>query len=191
MARPREFDTADVLERAVDLFWRQGYEATSVSDLTEHLGIGRASLYACFGSKHGVYLSALQHYVETRDPSIVDVLSRPGPVLPAVRTVLESAIGGEPDDKRGCLITNASAECASGDAAVVRWLETSWTELETVLTSALYRARAEGEISADAPPRSLARMLLVLMQGLQVMDRCGSDAQRRRDAVDAAMAALR
>ena len=194
MARPREFDTAVVLDRAVELFWRNGYEATSISDLTDHLGIGRASLYACFGSKHGLYLRALQHYVEGHDSPIVEVLSRPGPVLPAVRAVLESAISDPPQTRqsgeRGCLVTNASAECADGDTAVVRWLEVSWAELETVLTSALMRARADGETGADTAPRSLARMLVVLLQGLRVMDRCGSDQQRRRDAVDAAMAAL-
>lgn len=194
MARPREFDTTVVLDRAVDLFWRQGYEATSLADLTEHLGIGRASLYSCFGSKHGLYVRALQHYVETRDPSIIEILSQSGPVLPAVRTVLEAAINSpaaaNDATPRGCLITNAAAECAADDASVRSWLEVSWSELETVLTSALVRAQCQGEIGADKSPKSSARLLVVLLQGLQVMDRGGCGDARRRDAVDVALAAL-
>ncbi|MGH3447185.1 MAG: TetR/AcrR family transcriptional regulator [Nocardioidaceae bacterium] len=191
MARPREFDTTEVLDRAVDVFWRQGYEATSIADLTESLGIARASLYGAFGSKHDLYVRALQHYVETRH-SAVDLLSRPGPVLPAIRAVLESAVTSRApgESQRGCLITNASAECEATDWGVRRWVDSSWVELETALTSALLRARAEGELGPQAEPRGQARMLVVLLQGLRVIDRSGCDNGRCSDAIDTAMSAL-
>ncbi len=85
MARSKEFDPDVVLGRALELFWQRGYEATSMADLVEHLGIGRASIYATFGSKHDLYLKALERYVRTRDPDLVESLSQPGPALPAVR----------------------------------------------------------------------------------------------------------
>src|SRR3712207_8964185 len=74
----------------MELFWRRGYHATSLSDLTEHLGIGRASLYATFGPKHELYVRPLDRYRCTRTPSPVEVLGRPGPALPAIRTLLDT-----------------------------------------------------------------------------------------------------
>jgi TetR/AcrR family transcriptional repressor of nem operon len=89
VARTKEFDPDAVLQRAMELFWSRGYEATSMADLVEHLRVARASIYATFGGKHDLYLKALERYVQTRDPNVVAVLSQPGPSLPAVRTLVE------------------------------------------------------------------------------------------------------
>ncbi|MEU8196812.1 TetR/AcrR family transcriptional regulator [Microbispora amethystogenes] len=193
MARTKEFDPGAVLERALDLFWRRGYEATSMADLVEHLGIGRASIYATFGGKHDLYLKALERYVQTRDPSLVELLSQPGPALPAVRALVElyaeDAVGDR--DRRGCMVVNAAAELLPDDQPVARFVEASWTGLETALTSALIRARAQGEISAEADPRALARFLLVFLQGMRVMGKSHGDPARLRDAAAQALALLR
>ena len=74
MPRHKEFDVDAACERALDLFWRRGYEATSVNDLVDELGIGKASLYAAFGAKHQLYLAALQRYVERSGARIVTEL---------------------------------------------------------------------------------------------------------------------
>src|ERR687891_713494 len=89
MARGKEFDPDVALERAMDLFWRQGYEATSISDLVTHLGIAKASLYATFGGKHDLYVAALDRYIRRPDPDPAEVLAGPGPVLPAIQTLLD------------------------------------------------------------------------------------------------------
>ena len=191
MARTKEFDPGVVLERALDLFWRRGYEATSMADLVEHLGIGRASLYATFGGKHDLYLKALERYVQTRDPDPVELLSQPGPALPAVRALVELYAEDSIRDRRGCLIVNAAAERLPDDEPVARFVEASWTGLETALTSALIRARAQGEISAESDPRALARFVLVFAQGLRVMGKGGGDPARVRDAAAQALAVLR
>lgn len=91
MARTKEFDPDAALQSALELFWRRGYEATSMADLVEHLGIGRASIYATFGNKHELYLKALDRYGESRDPALLDALSKPGPALPAVRAVVRGS----------------------------------------------------------------------------------------------------
>ncbi|MEU6430212.1 TetR/AcrR family transcriptional regulator [Microbispora sp. NPDC046973] len=193
MARTKEFDPDVVLARALDLFWRRGYEATSMADLVEHLGIGRASLYATFGGKHDLYVKALERYAQTRDPDVVELLSQPGPALPAVRTLIERYTEDSirDRDRRGCMIVNAAAELLPDDEPVARLVETSWTGLETALTSALIRARAQGEISADADPRALARFVLVFLQGLRVMGKGRGDPARIRDAAAHALAMLR
>ncbi|MEU7881320.1 TetR/AcrR family transcriptional regulator [Microbispora bryophytorum] len=193
MARTKEFDPDVVLERALDLFWRRGYEATSMADLVDHLGIGRASLYATFGGKHDLYVKALERYAQTRDPDLVELLSQPGPALPAVRTLVEryTEESIRDRDRRGCMIVNAATELLPDDEPVARLVEASWTGLETALTSALIRARAQGEISAESDPRVLARFVLVFLQGVRVMGKGHGDAARLRDAAAQALAMLR
>lgn len=191
MARVKEFDPDVVLARALDLFWRRGYEATSMADLVEHLGIGRASIYATYGSKHDLYLKALDLYGRTTGLSSADALSRPGLVLPAVRDLLLGFASGPPERPKGCLVVNAAIELMGSDPEVGRQVESSWDRLELSLTSAMLRARAQGEIPADKDPEALARFLLVVMQGLRVLGRGEPDPARVRDAVDQAIATLR
>ncbi|MEU0806081.1 TetR/AcrR family transcriptional regulator [Streptomyces sp. NPDC005970] len=193
MARTKEFDPDAALQSALELFWRRGYEATSMADLVEHLGIGRASIYATFGNKHELYLKALDRYAETRDPRLLDALSQPGPALPAVRALVRrfAAEAASPEERsRGCFITNSAAELAPHDPVVARRVEISWEHVETPLYAALVRARAQGELPGDRDPRTLARMLFVLMQGLRVVGKASQDPARVRDAAEQALALL-
>ncbi|SEN96516.1 transcriptional regulator, TetR family [Actinacidiphila rubida] len=192
MARTKEFDPATALQAAMELFWRRGYEATSMADLVEHLGIARASIYATFGSKHQLYLRALRSYGETRDPALLDELSQPGPALPAVRALVRrfAAEAAADDVRRGCFVTNTAVELAPHDPAAARRVEASWDHLEAGLTAALLRARAQGELPAGRDPRLLARMLLVLLQGIRVVGKAGGDQDRARDAAEQALALL-
>jgi TetR/AcrR family transcriptional regulator, transcriptional repressor for nem operon len=192
MARSKEFDPEEALAAALDLFWQRGYEATSMADLVEHLGIGRASIYGTFGSKHELYLLALDRYIGATDAQVIERLSRPGRALPAVRDLVEryAAEAGSADSAgRGCLVVNAAVELLPGDETVARRVEASWRTLEVALATALSRARAEGDLRADADPVSLARFLLVVLQGLRVVGK-GTDPARIRDAARQAMAAI-
>ncbi|MFF5205178.1 TetR/AcrR family transcriptional regulator [Streptosporangium sp. NPDC000396] len=192
MARTKEFDPETALQAALELFWERGYEATSMSDLVDHLGIGRASLYATFGNKHELYLKALERYLETRDPSPVVMLSQPGPALPAVRGLVELYTEDSIRDqrRRGCAIVNAAGEMLPGDEKVARFVDANWTALETALTSALIRAQAQGELSRDRDPRALARFLLVFLQGLRLVAKGPPDPARLRDAAAQALTIL-
>lgn len=193
MARTKEFDPDAALQSALELFWRRGYEATSMADLVAHLGVGRASIYATFGNKHELYLRSLDRYNENRDPELLRELSQPGPALPAVRTVVRRfAAEASCDEQRGkgCLVTNTAAELGARDPAAARRVEASWDRVETLLHSALIRARAQGELPADRDPRALARMLLALMQGLRVIGKAATDPVRVRDAAEQALKLL-
>ena len=192
MARPKEFDPDAVLDRALALFWERGYEATSVADLVERLGVGRASLYATFGDKHALYLRALDRYVATRDLGPIALLSQPGPAIDAVRAVVRSYADLAASDRRrrGCFVVNTATERLPGDRAAARRVESRWDALEAALTEALRRAQAEGDLPPERDPRRTARFLLVLLQGIQVLARSGSSAARVRDAAEEALAAL-
>jgi TetR/AcrR family transcriptional regulator, transcriptional repressor for nem operon len=185
VSRTKEFDPEVALERAMELFWRQGYTATSVADLVVHLGVARASLYSTFGSKHDLYVAALERYIQRGNPSLIEALATPGPVLPTIRALLRSsAVPSASDVPPGCMVVNAAVECPPEDLVVRRRLELNWASVEVALTSALLRARAQGEIRADADAVSTARFLLVLMQGIQVVGGSGNgvDGTRRVDA---------
>lgn len=190
MARVKEFDPDKALEKALQLFWGRGYEATSMADLVVHLGIGRASLYATFGSKHELYLKALDRYSQTRDPDPVDLLAQPGPALPAVRQVIENYVDQACREPRGCMVVNAAVETASSDPAVARLVGRNWQAIEVALISALTRARAQGELGADKDPRALGRFLLVLLQGMKVVNKGDPEPARVRAAADQALALL-
>ncbi|MFD8912274.1 TetR/AcrR family transcriptional regulator [Streptomyces sp. NPDC059575] len=193
MARTKEFDPDAALQSALELFWQRGYEATSLTDLVEHLGIGRASIYATFGSKHELYLKAMDRYAETRDPVLLTELSQPGPALPAVRAVVRrfATEATAPEGRlTGCFVTNTAAELAPHDPAAARRVEISWEHVETLLHSALVRAQAQGELPEDRDPRALARMLLVLLQGVRIVGKASDDPARVRDAAEQALALL-
>ncbi|MFF2776550.1 TetR/AcrR family transcriptional regulator [Streptomyces sp. NPDC058052] len=193
MARTKEFDPEAALQAALDLFWARGYEATSMADLVEHLGIGRASIYATFGNKHELYLKALDRYLETRDPGLVEELSAPGPALPAVRALVRrfaAEATAERERLNGCFVTNSAAELAPRDPVVARRVELSWEQIETLLYAALTRARAQGELPEGRDPRTLSRMLLVLLQGIRVVGKASTDPARVRDAAEEALRLL-
>ncbi|MFI9582232.1 TetR/AcrR family transcriptional regulator [Streptomyces sp. NPDC052236] len=193
MARTKEFDPDAALQSALELFWRRGYEATSMADLVEHLGIGRASIYATFGNKHQLYLKALDRYGESRDPRMLGDLSQPGPALPAVRAVVRHfAAESTTEEVRltGCFVTNTAAELGPHDTEAARRVELSWEHVETLLHSALVRAQAQGELPETRDPRALARLLLVLMQGMRVVGKASSDPSRIRDAAEQALSLL-
>jgi TetR/AcrR family transcriptional repressor of nem operon len=193
VARTKEFDPDAALRAALELFWRRGYEATSMSDLVEHLGVGRASLYATFGNKHELYLKALERYEQGLLPDLLADLARPGPALPGVRSLVRRyAVEATAEGlrERGCFVTNTAAELAPHDPVAARRVERNWDQLETVLHSSLVRARDGGELPPGRDPAALARMLLVLLQGMRVVGKASADPARVRDAAEQALALL-
>jgi TetR/AcrR family transcriptional repressor of nem operon len=193
VARTKEFDPDAALQSALELFWRRGYEATSMADLVTHLGIGRASIYATFGNKHDLYLKAVDRYAESCNPQILDELSQPGPALPAVRALVRrfaTEAGSEELRHSGCFITNTAAELGPHDPEAARRVERSWEQVETLLHSALVRAQAQGELPEERDPRAVARLLFVLLQGLRVTGKASDDPARVRDAAEQALTLL-
>ncbi|MFC7327475.1 TetR/AcrR family transcriptional regulator [Marinactinospora rubrisoli] len=193
MARPKEFDPEAALDAAMRLFWRKGYEATSTSDLTDELGIARASLYGTFGSKRDLYLAALDRFISGGVvPSPADTLAARESGLEAIRDLLvASATPPEPGTPEGCFAVNAAVEHGDTDPEIARRLEGNRSRLETALYGALLRARADGELASGVDPRSAATMLATLNNGLKVLSRAGADQKDRiTTTVDAVMAML-
>lgn len=190
MARPKEFDRDAVLDRAVELFWAKGYEATSIGDLTEHLGIGRQSLYDTFGDKHGIYVAALDRYRLHYGGFATDALDKPGPLKRQVREVLKVIIQAVKDSGRSCMLVNAAAERCPADKDVSERFRANGQLVEDVFFARFQRAKREGELRDGLEPRALARYFVTQIFGLQIAARGGADARALEQSADVAVSIL-
>ncbi|KZB79385.1 TetR/AcrR family transcriptional regulator [Amycolatopsis regifaucium] len=192
MSRVKEFDVDAACDAALELFWRQGYEATSVNDLVAALGIGKASLYATFGTKHDLYLTALNRYIARGNERFVEDFAGPGPALAGVRRLIERYLAEILDEsgRDGCFVVNAAMEMMPKDPEVARAVERSWDALELALRMALSRAKAQGELDAATDPEALARFLLTVLQGMRVLSKGPDPAPRAKATAEQALAVL-
>src|SRR5438132_604751 len=155
--RPREFDIDEALDRALEVFWRNGYEGTSLSDLTEAMGISRPSLYAAFGNKEELFQKALERYTEVSHGFLQECLEQP-----TARTAIEMLLYGasvvrEGEYVRGCLLVKGALTGSNNSLSVQQELTARRAANERVLCQRLARAKDEGEIPEDANPADLAR----------------------------------
>jgi TetR/AcrR family transcriptional repressor of nem operon len=166
----KQFDRDEILEKAMILFWEQGYEATGMTRLVEHLGIGRQSLYDTFGDKRSLFLETLTHYFRTRVGPILAQLRAPGSPLDNIRAVFgmwEKMV--EDRGFCGCLVGNTAAELAHDDPEVTKLLMGYFKAVEDGFHDALKRAQEIGELDPGHDARDLARTFVNTAQGLALM----------------------
>jgi TetR/AcrR family transcriptional repressor of nem operon len=190
--RPRSFDEQQVIDRAMELFWTKGYEATSVSDLTAELGVHPGSLYRTFGDKHALFLRALARYRDSQARALAPALLAGGPVLPRIRAVLVGFIelAAEQDKPRGCLAANTVGELLPGDEDVASGLVGVLSDVEDGFLQGLRAAARQGEIASSLDLPGWAATLTMLVQGLQVVAKADPDPRRLVRAVDAVLHSL-
>ncbi|HJQ29926.1 MAG TPA: TetR/AcrR family transcriptional regulator [Rubrobacter sp.] len=191
MPRTKEFEPLMALDAAMDLFWRKGYEAASMRELLDAMGIGRGSFYDTFGDKHSLFLAALDRFQEVRTTWVEDVLRDSG--LDGVREVLGRTVDGlvEFEPRRGCLLANSAVELAPHDPEVAAKITGYVHRTEAAFEGALVHARDAGEIPDDSDPKALARFLVNTLHGMRVLARAGSDRETLEDTVNVALGALR
>lgn len=193
MPRTKEFEPEAALQSAMELFWRKGYEATSVRDLLEGMGIGRGSFYDTFGDKHSLFLAALDRFEQTRTAWILEALEESESPVEAIRYIFERTVDGlvgfEP--RRGCLLANTAVELAPHDPEVAERISSYVRRTEDAFTQALERTRTVGKSRKHKDPRALARFLVNSLHGLRVMARAGADRETLGDTVEVALGALR
>ena len=177
--RPREFDADAALDAAMRLFWRRGYAATSLTELTAAMGIGRSSLYAGFGTKHDVLVQAIGRYVDSALAEVeAAAAAAPDPVS-AVRAMLLRV--AEPDGgDRGCFLVNCITELAPDDPDVVAAARRTTDRLEALLSDALVAAGASGARD-PAHRRAAARALISVAHGATLMRKSGRSGRHVRE----------
>jgi TetR/AcrR family transcriptional regulator, transcriptional repressor for nem operon len=193
VARTKEFEPEKALDSAMDLFWRRGYEATSVHDLLAEMGIGRGSMYGTFGDKRALFLAALDRFEETRVSRANEILESSTSAVQGIKRLFETTIEGlvayEP--RRGCLLANTAVELAPHDEEVAGRISRYVGRTEEAFEQALVRGRATGEIPADKDPKALARFLVNTLHGVRVLARAGVDRAVLDDSVRTALEVLR
>lgn len=192
MARHKEFDRDEVLQRAMEVFWSRGYEAASIQDLVEHMGINRQSLYDTFGDKHALYLQALDRYREVETRKLFELLEQRGSVRKALRqlfgeVVVRSLCDGE---RRGCFMVNATSELASRCKATAARTCSNMDAMENAFYRALVRGKKEGELKGVRDHRAVARFLYCNLQGLVLMAKATQDRKRLEDVVKVTLSVL-
>lgn len=193
MARPKAFDTDEALQQAVEAFWSQGYEATSVQDLLNAMGINRGSLYTTYGDKQRLFQAAMARYRrEVVAPRLAD-LEDDGSGLAEIEGFFAGLVARARDGagRKGCLMTNTCVELAPHDSTAAAAVRANLARIEAAFAAALEHARQRGELATGADTAALARFLVTLLQGLQVMSKAGLPAKHLEDAARTALAALR
>lgn len=192
MARPRGFDEHQVLEAASSAFWSKGYEATSTRDLVRSTGLTQPSLYNAFGDKRGLYLRALEHYLEHTLRERINRLERT--VTPAqcitlfFHEIIERAI--EDPDKRGCMLVNSALETSSEDEPFRETVAMELAEVRAFFQRNLAGALDRGEIVAVVPVEDAASHLLATLIGIRVLARVTPHYALLAGAVSPALALL-
>jgi TetR/AcrR family transcriptional regulator, transcriptional repressor for nem operon len=186
MGRPMTFDAEEVVDKAVAIFWRQGFAATTPQNLVDELGIGKGSLYNTFKSKHQLFRLAMHRYSARRVAGLTEDLDGPGPVRPKLREAMQT-LAGVGEHQLGCLIVNSVAELGSSDEAVGEVAKDLFGRIEESFRAAIERGQASGELISGRDPRDAASALLAVVIGTNVLAKTGRDPAHLSRLLDAAL----
>ena len=178
--RPRSFDTEEVFDRAMQLFWSRGYEATSLEDLISTMGLSKSSFYQTFGSKQTLFEQCLVHYGDMLAAETRSALEK----APDAATFIRHALNMVADEtqgvvsRRGCLLMNTAAECAQRDKQIALCVTKGINTLTDVLEDAVCTAQHEGSIRKNRAPATLASYLITTISGLKTMVKAGASKKQ-------------
>lgn len=190
MGRPRKFDREEALQKAIEVFWSQGYAATTMTDLQKALGIGRQSLYATFGEKPQIFEEALGSYVAMAD-AMLDEKFGPDPGVEEIRAHFDFALDGLHNGERmGCLAMNTCVERAPHDPETAKLSTRVLESLQKTFSRALMNGVQRGELAQDLDVNGVASVLVNQSAGLAVLVRAGTPVTELRAIVDTLLDAV-
>lgn len=184
MPRSPTFDRDEKLEEAMQLFWEQGYEATSVQDLVDHLGLNRSSLYNTFGGKHDLYLEALDRYRQSGSQTLRQHLRDAPTALDGIRRAFAAVAEQATENECGCFTTNAAVERAACDPSTRERACDTFRTMRALFREAVEQAQAEGAVPTGRDPEALGRYLTNAYNGLYLTAKTCPSADVVQDIVD-------
>lgn len=192
MPRVKLFDENEVLIKAMNLFWKQGYAATSINDLVSHLGINRASLYSTFGDKDTLFKKAFQYYRKTGIEGLRQFFKNHENVKEAFSKLFEIAIDEAicDADKKGCFVVNATTELVPGDPTIFKALEENKKELEKVFFNALQKGKDKGQLKSKQDLKTVASLLYTIYSGVRVVSKINPNKKELTSSVNLALSLL-
>jgi len=175
VARHKEFDEAKVLQKAMVLFWRNGYERTSMQDLVDYMNIHRRSIYDTFGDKQALFLRALQLFEEMTEKRIKQQIKHIHSVKLAIRRLFEMTILSNEGQPPGCFIVNTAIELTLHDQDIADRIRKNFHKTEAFIYKLLLQGQSSGEISEQIDIRKLALSIHNSWIGLRVLAKTTED----------------
>jgi AcrR family transcriptional regulator len=190
VGRPRQFDPGQALGQALEVFWKKGYEGTSLSDLTGAMGINRPSLYAAFGNKEDLFRKVLDRYSGAQAAYMNQAMQEPTARAAVERLLL---VGVDtltsPHKPHGCLLVQGALACGEEAEPIRQELVHRRAAITAALRKRLERAKSDGDLPPDSDPSDLARYVSTVSSGLSVMAAGGASRKELRRVIQTAMRA--
>jgi TetR/AcrR family transcriptional repressor of nem operon len=192
MAGKKSFVPEQALDKAIDLFWTQGYESASIEELVQSMGVGRGSLYDTFGDKHALYLAALSRYLAKNQGPILELPEQPGRLAEILERFFQGCIEQLLSDpaRRGCFLVNATVDMAPHDPEVNTIVQSALQAIEEGFYRLLIRAQVAGDLSWTDDPHQLAHFLLGTLVSIRVLARGQQSRRVLQDVVETALASF-
>ena len=193
MARTKEFNEDQALDKAIEIFWHKGYNGTSAQDLVTHLGLSRSSLYDTFGDKQKLFAQSLRRYQKNAQNQIVELFDQSTNIKETLQDIFKQAVIESLEDRitKGCFMVNSSVELAMHDEEIAKIVKNNSQIMEEVFTKAVLKGQNEGHISKAIDAKVLARFIFNNYSGIRVLARTGErDKQVYDDIVKALFSIL-
>lgn len=192
MPRVKLFNEREVLNKAMNLFWKQGYSATSVQDLVSHLGINRASLYDTFGDKEKLFKKSLEHYRKINTEWLVQFFQSHDQVKEGLSKLFENAIDDaiNDEDKKGCFVANTTTELIPGDEIIHNLIDENKVKFESLFHDYLQKGKANGQFTTDQDLKSIATLLFTLFNGIKVVSKVNPNKKELTASIDLVLSML-
>ncbi|HSI45436.1 MAG: TetR/AcrR family transcriptional regulator [Methylophilus sp.] len=188
--RPRVFDMDEALDKALQIFWKRGYEGASLAELTEALGVNKPSLYAAFGNKEELFMKALSKYTTGPVAFVREVINEPTAREVAQRFLYQAAdFLTEPSHPKGCMIVQGALSGGESADMIKSVLIQYRAAYENLLTKRFEQAKTDGDLPGDANPESLAKYLATMHQGMSVQATSGASREELLAIADLALCA--
>jgi TetR/AcrR family transcriptional repressor of nem operon len=190
MGRPRQFEPDEVLDKAMMLFWRQGFEKTSMQELVEQTGIHKRSMYDTFGDKHNLFLLALARYADVAERNQRQAAARDGNACQMIRELLESSVVATRNGLSGCMLVNCASELSVYDNEAGARIRDNFARSEKLIGQIVKRGQEKSEIADKFDSESLGSIIFNAWVGIRVHARNGVPAAKLQKMVDNVMVLL-
>ncbi|MFH7005308.1 TetR/AcrR family transcriptional regulator [Flavobacterium bizetiae] len=193
MARTKEFNEDQALDKAIEIFWHKGYNGTSAQDLVTHLGLSRSSLYDTFGDKQKLFAQSLQRYQKNAQKQVMELFDQSENIKETLHDIFKQAVIESLEDRitKGCFMVNSSVELAMHDEEIAKIVKNNSQVMEEVFTKAVQKGQDSGDILKANSAKVLARFIFNNYSGIRVLARSGErDKQVYDDIVKALFSML-
>jgi len=183
MARPRQFDEAEAVEKAMGLFRRQGFKATSLADLTKAMGLSRSSFYKTFGSKRELFLTTLVSFDQTSAIYNIEASDPAAPAKAILAQVFARDIVSVIEGKGGCMFGSCAVEFSTRDSGVSEQVKQGIQRLEKMFLKTIEQGQEKGDVPSDKDAKAIAASLVATFYGIQTMTKAGLELDALKQVI--------